>query len=452
MEKNLIKILKKRKSIRRFIGKEVPDSLVKEILQLGMYAPTSCNQQLWRFIIIKDKSLKDRLIKEAASSTLISRAPVVIAIMYDNWNYKESIQGSSMAVQNILLAATYYDIGSLAMNSFGSERRVKKILKIPKNYKICCFVCLGYPTEEDKLSPQVPRKNISEVLDYNYFKNKDEIPYTYNPDKWSIKHLIEYQKYFCRKTFMGKKMDIYHPLEEALVGKIMENEKGTILDILSYDGSYFAEFPDEKIICTDLCDETSSYTKASVKINTKKSLKNFNFQILDLTKKSLLKNPFNTITMIYKAERVSSKIFHHLMMQSHSSLKKSGKVIIISRRKSLMFMLFYNTIKLLFGDDMRKTGIYSFFGPYKPIDSTRIKETLYENGFTAVSEKRYFLIPPFFDQAYQMFLQYKKSDGSTYLHRIRQENIFTKLITFILKIQGMKQNRFGSISVIEATK
>ena len=456
MNKDFLEVITERRSIRRFHDREIPDDLVRDILQLGMYAPTPCNQQLWRFVVIKEKKLKEKLVNESACSTLILRVPVVVAIMYDNWNYKESIQSSSMAVQNILLSANYYGIGSLAMNSFGAETRVKNILKIPERYTICCFVCLGYPAEMDTKSSPVPRRNISQILDYNYFSQRDEIPYTYEPEMWTLSNITEYQRFFCRKTFLGKEMDIFHQLEKSLVkdilSKIPDSDKEEIIDLLSYDGNYLKEFPNRKIISIDLCKETSEYTQEAVKINTKKDSGDFEFRIYEPDKKLLYPQEVSAVTLIYKAERISAEILKRLMEQSYATLKKDGKIIIISRRGSLMFLLFYNILKFLFGEDIRKTGIYSFFGPYKPINTKQIKGILNSIGFTSLSEKRYFVFPAFFDQALQMYLQYKKSEGTTYLHRIRRENVMTKIIAHILKIQGLRQSMFGSVSVIEANK
>ncbi|MBS3135517.1 nitroreductase family protein [Candidatus Woesearchaeota archaeon] len=447
MNKDFIDIIKGRKSVRRFTEKDVPDELVKEILQLGVYAPTSCNQQLWQFVVVKSKSVKEKLVSQCYSSTLIMRAPVVIVILYDGWSYKEAIQASSMAVQNILLAATYYGVGALAMNSYGADSKIKKVLNIPKRYEICCFVCLGYPEEIYKTTKPVLRRDVGEIIHNEGFKEFDNITYSYNPEKWSFGHLVEYQKYYCRKTFLGKEMDISNNFEKKLVRDAIQGKKGPILDIMSYDGAYLKEFPKERIICLDICQETSEYTKEAVRQNTLNQ--NVEYKIYEENKKSL-HSTVPTITMLYKAERLSRKQLSNLFKQSRETLKEGGTMVIISRRSSLLFNLFYKTIIALFKDDIRKTGIYAFFGPYKPVKSKAIKRLLSDAGFRDITEKRYFLIPPFFDEALQMFLQYKKSEGSSYLHRKRHENKFTGMFSFLLRIQNSRKSCFGSISVFEA--
>jgi len=434
---NLTEAIRTRRSVRKFSDKKVPDELVKEIIQDGLYAPTSCNQQLWYFVIIKDEIVKERLIAEAYSSTLIRRAPVILVAMYDSWNYKESIQASSMAVLNILLSATDKGLGSLAMNSYGADRKVKKVLGIPEEYQICCFVCLGYPNEEYKDYPRVPRRKVEEVINYNKFKVGDILPHSYDPENWSFNELIDYQKYYCRKTFLGKEMDISDIREKNMVRQVLKKVKGKVLDVCSYDGSYHSLFPKVNIIALDLSKETSEYTSEVIG----SFVKTYGVYSGEINYKDI-----NTTTLIFKAERLPSVVLKDILS------KVKHKVIIISRRNNLFFGIFYNTIKLLFGDDVRKTGIYAFFGPYKPINSNKMKKMLKEVGFKQVTEKRYFLIPAFFDQALQMLIQYKKSEGSSYLHRNRHENIFTRILTGILDFQGIKESSFGSVSVFEAER
>jgi nitroreductase len=448
---NFLNLVKTRKSIRSFSDKKVDKKTIEKILEFGTYAPTTCNQQLWNFIVIEDSKVKDRLINHAASNTLIKKAPVIIIVTYDGWNYKEAIQNSSLAVENILLGANYCGLGALAMNSYGSDSKIKRILDIPNSETICCFIALGYPDSRAKKASLIPRRNISEVIHWSKFHKRTKPPFVYNPNVWTLKNLKDHQDYYCRKTFLGKQMDLYSPFEKKLIHKILSNSKGTFSDLMTYDGCYLSEFPNEKIFTFDLSEEVMQYTKESLKINNVEG--NFIHKIYNPLDLNLLKNQnISNITLLYKAERLSNRLLNRVVEQSYSTLDMDGKIIIISRRKSFLFNLFYKTIKLLFGNDVRKTGIYTFFGPYKPIESKKLKRILKKQGFRYIKERKYFLIPPFFDQALQMYLQYKKSSGSSYLHRVRIENFLTKFLSFILKSQGIRRSRFGSISVLEAIK
>ncbi|MBI4139805.1 nitroreductase [Candidatus Woesearchaeota archaeon] len=447
-----LEIIRNRRSVRRFSDKKVPPFLVKKIIEAGTFAPTNCNQQLWNFVVITDGAIKERLVRDAASSTIILRAPVVIAVLYDGWNYKEAIQGGSLALQNMLLASTYYGVGCLSMNSYGADTVIKKILKIPDNQTICCFMLLGYPDKIYKNTSAVPRREIVEVLHNNYFVERAgyQTFNSYNPENWSLKSLREFQKYYCRKTFLGKEMDILHSVEKSVVQNSIKILNGRVLDFFSYDGTYVDLFPANALVTTtDLCSETAEYTKTAVK--GKNCFAKFeNFNVYDESVDSF--GIYDSSTLIYKAERLPRTVLKRVLLQSYNSLRGGGEILIISRRNNILFMIFYHLIKLLFGDDTRKTGIYAFFGPYKPLDSFLVRKYLMIAGFSKVKMTNYCFIPPFFEQAYQMFLQFRKSEGSTYLHRVPIVTPVTRFLSWIIRIQGLRKSIFGSIIVIRAVK
>ena len=50
-----------RHSIRRYTPTPVPDSLVTEILQAAMSAPSAGNQQPWQFVVVADRLLREEI-------------------------------------------------------------------------------------------------------------------------------------------------------------------------------------------------------------------------------------------------------------------------------------------------------------------------------------------------------------------------------------------------------
>ena len=445
-------VLRSRRSIRRFSHRKVSPAFVKKVVEAGTFAPTNCNQQLWNFVVITDDGMKERLVLEAASSTIIRRAPVVVVVLYDGWSYKEAIQGASLALQNMLLTATYLGVGCLSMNSYGSDEKIKSILNIPENQTICCFMLLGYPEEEQKNAPRVPRRSVDEVLHRETFSRRSSYQEynSYNPENWSLESLREFQKYYCRKTFLGKEMDIMHHFEKDIVRRSLKSLKGKVMDLFSYDGAYLDLFPETVHVSTlDLCAETSEYTMSAVK--SKECLASFDsFGVYDENKDSF--GIFDAVSLLYKAERLPRNLLKYVFKQSHNSLTNNGGLLIVSRRNNIFFFAFYKFIKFLFGDDTRKTGVYAFFGPYHPLSVPIVKKDLVSAGFTNIQIRKYCVIPPFFEQAYQMYLQYKKSGGSTYLHRIPIMTPLTRFLGWLISVQGLRRSMFGSIVVVRARK
>lgn len=433
-------LVRTRKSVRSFLDKPVPRELIEKVIEVGTYAPTNCNQQLWNFTVVEDASIKEKLIKEAASSTLIRRVPVLVVVSYDGWNYKEALQGASLAVGHMLLAATDLGLGSLPMNSYGADTQVRRILNIPENQTICCFVLLGYPDDRAQAAPLVPRRNYKESIHWGQFDSKRQIPFTYDPDQWTKEDLINHQRFYCRKTVLGKEMDIMSTFERELVKKELSTLSGSVLDFMSYDGAYIREFPaGVKLTTVDLCPETAEYTQAVAKAAQKEISAKVLGDVGSLTHAAS--------TLLYKLERIPVSVRKEIFSAAQ------GEFIIVARKSNPLLSLFFFAVKIVFGKDMRKTGIYTFFGPYKPISVGKTIDELRAAGFTDISWKGYFAIPTFFEQVYQMFLQYRASEGSSYLHREKRVNAITKLIAFLLKVQAFRNFGFlGSVAVIRCRK
>jgi len=73
-------IVKSRRSIRRFLPDPIPDSVVEEILDLGMLAPNSSNLQPWLFYWIKTEAVKKEISKAAFDQNAAKTAPVLIVV------------------------------------------------------------------------------------------------------------------------------------------------------------------------------------------------------------------------------------------------------------------------------------------------------------------------------------------------------------------------------------
>lgn len=431
--------IRKRRSVRDFNDKNISNKDLNKILDAARWAPSSCNQQLWHFIIIKDKNIKKDLVNFAGSSSLIEKSPVTIAVCYHNANIKEAIETGSAAAQNILLAATALGIGSLWLDSIGNEKKIKRILRIPKEYMIVCFVMLGHPSK--KITSVPKRKELPKIVSTNRFLSVKREKFFHDPDKWSLDEIKDYQKYFCRKTELGTKMDTVGELEIRLLKKFLKNRP--VLDLFPYDGSLLDNFSKTKINTLDLTQESSEYTGNA----TKRQIDRLIYRNNKIPLKS---NSIPYATCVFKLERLPEKEHFPLFKEVRRILKPDGKMIIIMRNKYSLYGLFYALLRILFKDDIRKTGIYSFFGPYKPISPGKVKKQLKNTGFH-VKVQKFFLIPAISSDLYELLLQYLSSKGSSFLHRKKRKTFLCTFIRWLTNIQGLRRNFFGSDSVLVGT-
>lgn len=107
-EMNLFQAIKTCRSIRIYEDKPVPRETLEQPIELATYAPSNCNVQGLRFIIVDDQELKEQLTDMGASIP-IHKASQGISILYDNRStnteYQDWLQSGTAATQNLLLAA-----------------------------------------------------------------------------------------------------------------------------------------------------------------------------------------------------------------------------------------------------------------------------------------------------------------------------------------------------------
>ena len=169
----LLDIIKTRRSIRTFKDKKIPRLILKKLIEAAIWAPSACNMQDWRFIIIDDYDIKKEIYDNGGAVT-IKDSPVTLVICYDNRTdnkeYGDYIQSTAAAIQNMLLYAHELGLGSCWINHLPNKNVLRKILFIPKNYDPVGAIILGYPVDKQKTVPR--RHKLENYYYYNkfYFK------------------------------------------------------------------------------------------------------------------------------------------------------------------------------------------------------------------------------------------------------------------------------------------
>ena len=72
-------VVRRRRSIRRFQDRPVPEDVLTEILEAGRLAPSGGNRQGFHFGVVTDEQLRKDLAAAAAGQDWVGTAPVVIA-------------------------------------------------------------------------------------------------------------------------------------------------------------------------------------------------------------------------------------------------------------------------------------------------------------------------------------------------------------------------------------
>jgi nitroreductase len=164
-----IKCIKTRRSIRKFQDKDVPEDVIKDIIDCARNAPSANNTQSWNFIVVKDKAKRRELSTAQPWAKFIADAPVCIVVCCDKNETSlmpAKYLNSTCAAQNIMLSAHAYDLGSCwcyvkDLDDPSIEGRVKDILKIPEDVEVLCMIPVGYPDENP--TPKIV-KEYEEIL------------------------------------------------------------------------------------------------------------------------------------------------------------------------------------------------------------------------------------------------------------------------------------------------
>jgi nitroreductase len=183
---NIIQAIEKRRSIRRFKDKPIPDEIIKKILNTAVQAPSGKNRQPWHFIVIRDKKKKKMMEiirqvinrdkkqgRDTGSSEGTARAmdQAAVTIFVFNTNAQRSrdktassivdVQSIGAAIQNMLLAAMEYGIGSLWIcDVYYADDELCSWLG--QTNEMVAAVSLGYPDEQPNARPRKSIKQVSE--------------------------------------------------------------------------------------------------------------------------------------------------------------------------------------------------------------------------------------------------------------------------------------------------
>ncbi|MFP4525868.1 MAG: nitroreductase family protein [Bacteroidales bacterium] len=171
-----------RRSVRQYADKPVEKEKVTRCLEAGRLAPSACNAQPWKFIVVEKPELTKQVAKTARAELLnmnkfADQAPVIIAIVMEPANVTSTLGSKikrkhyplidiGIAAEHICLQATEEGLGS-CMIGWLNEKNVKKILGIPSKRRVPLLITLGYPEKEgikDK-----PRKEFEKVVSYNKY-------------------------------------------------------------------------------------------------------------------------------------------------------------------------------------------------------------------------------------------------------------------------------------------
>ena len=179
----LLDLVKHRKSVRNFLDRPVEREKIMMCLEAARLAPSACNSQPWKFIVVDDRQLKNKLCRAAFSgiysmNSFCKKAPVIVVVVSEKSKFLARIGGMfrgtkyylidiGIAGEHFILQAEDLGLGTCWIGWF-NERAVKSILNVPRYKKIDILIALGY-YDREKLGSEHGREPIGKIASFNSY-------------------------------------------------------------------------------------------------------------------------------------------------------------------------------------------------------------------------------------------------------------------------------------------
>lgn len=177
----MLEHIRRRQSDRAYQDRDVEKEKIDRILEAGRLAPSACNSQPWKFIVVNDPGLKKEISKATSAKELgfnrfTDQAPVFIVIVREKPKIISRVGGTikdkdyslidiGIASENICLQAAAEELGTCMLGWF-DEKKVKKVLGIPASKRAELVITLGYPAKPQRSKK---RKEPAEVFSFNKY-------------------------------------------------------------------------------------------------------------------------------------------------------------------------------------------------------------------------------------------------------------------------------------------
>ena len=176
-----LKAIESRRSVKHYDKAHVmPDADLHELLRLAILSPTSYNQQNWRFVLVRDPTLRDMIRAAAHDQRQVTDASLFVLLCADTqawakeprryWQHApeynelalkgidllyrgreqmqrdEAMRSCGIAAQTLMLAATAMGYDTCPMIGFDAEE-VGRLINLPGDHVIGMAVVIGKGTK-----------------------------------------------------------------------------------------------------------------------------------------------------------------------------------------------------------------------------------------------------------------------------------------------------------------
>jgi len=163
----VIDAIKTRRSVRKYKPTPIEDEKLIAVLEAGRLSPSARNQQEWRFIIVRDPALKQKMYEAAEQPSVESAPAVLVAIATGDIQMMcgghTSAIDTSIAFTSMLLRAWELGLGTCWLGRFDADK-VKADLALPESETVIAITPIGYPDEVPEIRPRKTAEEIYKII------------------------------------------------------------------------------------------------------------------------------------------------------------------------------------------------------------------------------------------------------------------------------------------------
>jgi nitroreductase len=181
METTFLSLASTRQSVRKYKAETVSFTALQTCVEAARLAPSACNAQPWKFVVVDDAALVAAIADSAevlGMNKFCRQAAAIVAVVLEKPNLTSKIgsvvQGKEyplidigIAVEHFCLQAAELGLGTCIVGMF-HEKKVKALLGIPKFRRVPLLITVGYPDCERR--PKI-RKPQAEMSSRNSYQN-----------------------------------------------------------------------------------------------------------------------------------------------------------------------------------------------------------------------------------------------------------------------------------------
>ena len=161
----VMEAIQNRFSSRAWKPYEVEVEKIEQLMEAARLAPSASNRQEWRFVVVRDAEMREKLAEASRGQRFVGEAPVVIVACAQGTGHVMTCGlechpiDVAIALDHITLAAVELGLGTCWVGAFNADE-VKRLLAIPPEVVVVALMPLGYPAEEAQAKKRLPLEDI----------------------------------------------------------------------------------------------------------------------------------------------------------------------------------------------------------------------------------------------------------------------------------------------------